>query len=485
LTDDAPVAKAAGRLALPIVLTFSAVTLPVASLGLALAIYLPRYFASHLGVSLTVVGTAFAIVRLIDIPVDPILGHFMDRTRTAVGRYRLWLMIGAPVLMLAAYQLFMAPAGIGEAYLIAWLLVLYLGNSIVALAHTAWASTLATAYNERSRLFGVMAMVVVAGSVVVLAIPIAAKSRGISEASGVQAMGWLVIALIPLCIGLVAWRFREKFGAEARSHWFPAADYWALIRKPSMIRLWLAQLALTLGPGWMSALYLFFFKDVLGFSVSQSSGLLIVYILAAVAGAPSMAFISARLGKHRTLMIATGAYSLGLCSILVMPKNNLPAVLPVMLWCGFMASGFGMLISSMTADVGDEVRLEQGKQRISLIYSLNGLATKLAGAFSIFLTYRALAGFGYRATENAHNTPQAIHGLELAFIVGPIFFVMLGGACFIGWTLDAARHGDIRTALDARDSNVANDMSLASLAAADIETNIGLSPNPALVAKPD
>jgi hypothetical protein len=30
---------------------------------------------------------------------------------------------------------------------------------------------------------------------------------------------------------------------------------------------------------------------------------------------------------------------------------------------------------------------------------------------------------------------------------------MMGGACFIGWKLDAKRHGEIREALDARDAH--------------------------------
>ena len=41
---------------------------------------------------------------------------------------------------------------------------------------------------------------------------------------------------------------------------------------------------------------------------------------------------------------------------------------------------------------------------------------------------------------------------EMAFIIGPIFFVMLGGACVIGWRLDARRHAGIRAELDARDA---------------------------------
>ena len=81
-------------------------------------------------------------------------------------------------------------------------------------------------------------------------------------------------------------------------------------------------------------------------------------------------------------------------------------------------------------------------------------ANKVAGAISIILTYSALAAVGYRPAEGAVNTLQAIHGLEAIFLIGPIFFVMLGGTCFIGWRLDATRHGDIRLRLDARDAEI-------------------------------
>jgi len=438
------------RLALPTILTFSLATIPVSALGIALGIYLPRYFASHLGVGLAVVAGAFTLVRLIDIPVDPILGVFMDRTRTPLGRYRLWLLVGAPILMLAIYQLFMAKAGIGETYIVVWLLVLYLGTSISGLAQGAWSAMLATDYNERSRLFGITSMVGVAATVAVLAIPIIPTR--LSEAGDVQLMGLIAIALTPLCFGVVAWRVHEPISADVHSQRFPIADYLSIVSKPEILRLFLAQACLTLGPGWMSALYLFFFKDVLGFSVGVSSGLLILYIAAAVVGAPTTAWISSRFSKHRTLFVTTTAYSIGLCTIFFLPRGQFFITAPVMLWCGFMASGFGLLISSMTADVGDEVRLEQGKQRMSLIYSVIGLAGKLAGAFSFALSFGLLAAVGYNAKEGAHNSIAAIQGLEYIYILGPIVFVMLGGACFIGWKLDARRHGEIRAALDARDA---------------------------------
>ena len=444
---------ASARLPLPTILTFSATNLPVGALIVALSIFLQPYIAVHLGVGLTMVGLAWGAVRLIDIPIEPLLGVSMDRTRTPLGRYRVWMMLGAPILMLGVYILFMAPKGIGMAYLIGGLLVMYLGISILNLSHVAWGAVLATNYNERSRVFGILAAVGVIGSLVVLAIPQFVHGGAKKAPELVPIMGWFVILMTPLCVGLVTWRTPEKISVDVpgRASRFAFKDYLALARNPSMVRLLLGETALVLGPGWMSALYLFFFRDSRGFTTAQASLLLGCYVVSGVVGAPTTAWIATKWGKHRTLMAATTAYSVGLCCVLLAPKGQFLAAMPVMFWCGFMASGFALMIRAMTADVGDQIRLEQGKERISLIYALLGLATKIAGALAALLSYPLLDAVGYHAKEGL-NSPEAIGHLELIYLAGPIFFVMIGGACFIGWRLDAVRHAQIRGELEARDA---------------------------------
>jgi Na+/melibiose symporter-like transporter len=188
--------------------------------------------------------------------------------------------------------------------------------------------------------------------------------------------------------------------------------------------------------------------------VQQASILLAVYIVAGLPGAVGTAALARRIGKHRALMVTTTCFSLGIFSIFITPKGNVLTALPIMIWSGAMASGFGLLVGAMLADVGDEVRLVQGRERISLLYAVNALAAKIAAAFSILLTFPLLERLGFNAAEGAVNTPAAIHNLTIAFIAGPIVFVMLGGACVLGWPLDARRHGEIREALEARDTEL-------------------------------
>jgi Na+/melibiose symporter-like transporter len=129
----------------------------------------------------------------------------------------------------------------------------------------------------------------------------------------------------------------------------------------------------------------------------------------------------------------------------------LVAIFP-MFMAGFLAAGFNVLTRAMTADIADEVRLEQGRERSGLLYAITTMTSKIAGAFSIGLTFLVLEAVGYVAKEGVVNTPQAIHNLELAYMIGPVVFVMLGGACMIGYGLDAKRHGEIRRQLDERDA---------------------------------
>lgn len=439
------------RLSLPAAILFSIATFPVSSLAVSLFVYLPPYLAGHLGVPLATLGGVWAAVRIVDLIVDPVLGHTMDRTRTRRGRYRAWLAAGVPIFMIAVFMLFMAPSGIGGTYVFVWLFVLYLANSILTLSQWSWAASLARDYHERSRIFGILTATGVVATVAVLIVPIVTPAFGLDNNAGVRAMGWLMIVIAPIAVAVTFVSTPERLNPSIGTQ-FDLRDYLEIVAKPEVIRLFFCEMALVLGPGWMSALYLFYFRSILGFTTPVATALLLVYIVAGVLGAPLAARAARHFGKHYTLMATTTAFSLALLVLFVVPKNNAAAVLPIMFWCGFMAAGFGLLITAMMADVGDEIRLKQDKERMSLLYALLTFAAKLAAAASIAITFPLLGALGFDPAEGAKNSASALRGLQWAFLLGPIVFVMLGGACVWGWKLDAARHAAVRVKLAARDA---------------------------------
>ncbi|MGH7022272.1 MAG: MFS transporter [Caulobacteraceae bacterium] len=449
-------APSASRLSLPRLVAFSLPGFSVGALAVGLSVYLPHYYAAHYGLALAAVGAAFAVIRFGDMFLDPLIGVAMDRTRTAFGRYKVWLAAGAPVLMLAVYMLFSPPGAVSFIYVAGWLLVYYVGFSLVVLAHSSWASVVASKYHERSRVFGVIQLVSILGAALVLAVPVLlAKRNGSSGAGDVPAMGWFIIVAIPVGVAAATLLTRETITPDVHGERFGLRDYWEMITRPDMRRIIIADFCLALGPGWMSSLYLFYFHDARGFTIANASSLLFIYIAAGMIGAVGLAALAQRLSKHRTLQIASTIYSLGLIAIAFLPKGNYPLTAVAMFALGFVAAGFPLLDRAMVADVGDAVRLEKGKQRTGLLYAMISTTQKLASSASIGLSYTLLGVIGYQAKEGAVNTRAAVDGMQLVYILVPIVFVMLGGACYIGYRLDARRHADIREALDARDAEIA------------------------------
>ncbi len=395
---------------------------------------------------MTMIGTSWGAVRVIDLFVDPVLGVVMDRTRTSVGRYRPWIVLGAPLLMLAIWALFEARPGIGPIYLVGWLLVLYLGQSIVTMGHSAWATNLAPDYNGRSRAFGAIGIATVLGMLLVLLVPSLATPLGLPANEAVHAMGWLIVCLIPCLIALAISCTPEpvRAGLSPQLRW---ADIWALATKSDAIRLALAQLTLTLGPGWMTGLTLFYFTAARGFTTGQTSILMLFNIIAGLFGAWAISYFATRFSKHRALMTASVCFAVGLVATPLIPKGSMIIAAPVFLWNGFMIAGFDVTIRAMLADVGDEVRLERGSDQMTLIYGMNAVANKLGWALSIGLSFPLLSAIGFNPAQGAANSPSAIFGLEIAFLVGPIVFSLIGALCVAGWRLDAPRHAEIRRRL--------------------------------------
>jgi len=448
MAESSPVPPTTNRLPARLLAPFASASMPVAALGIPLTVYLPNYYASHIGIPLAAVGAAFSIVRLIDIVFDPMIGVAINATNTPFGRFRPWMVAGAPLLMIATYMMFMAVPGVTSVYMVGWLLVLYAGFSMLTLGHSAWAAALVPEYHQRSRVYGWMQAIGVIAVVIILALPALWPK---SNAAGMHAMGWFVIAVTPFTVLLCALVIGEPKQAETAQR-VTLRDYWTMLARPSLLRILASDLFLALGPAITAALYLFFFTQALGFTRPQTNLLLLVYIAAGLVGAPVWAQVAKRLGKHQTVMLGCVLYGIAQAGVFVAPKGSMGFMVPAMFAAGFIVSCFTFLIRAMVADISDEVRLEMGKDRAALLYGLITSTSKVGSTISVVTTFSILAVFGFNAKEGVVNTGVPLDALIGCYVVVPILTMFVGAAALWGYKLDAERHDGIRAELAVRDA---------------------------------
>jgi GPH family glycoside/pentoside/hexuronide:cation symporter len=451
----------ADRLPFARLLTFSAGSIPGYLLLGIMGVYLPRFYAGHLGISLLTLGAAIALIRLADLGLDLALGLFMDAVKTPLGRYRPWYLLSLPVIAFGVFKVFNPPEGAGIGYLFLWYPLLYVAYSLVVLGHSAWAGTLTANYNERSRIFGWMMGMALAGNVTINALPfLTGGAINPAKSASMPTIGWIIIAAAAVTIPLAVMLVPEREPPVARKEKLTFKDYAAVVAKPSMLRLILADLFLTLGPGTTAPMYIFFFHDAKKFSLTEVPELLIFYVLAGVVGAPLWGRVAQKLGKHRTVQVACVGYAITQTILMMLPAGEFWLTAVGMAAVGFCASAFVLLVRAMVADIADELRLDTGRERSGILFALVTMTQKFGTSITVSIVYPILAAVGYNAKDGAVNTPHAIWGLEMCYLFAPVILVVVGGLCLIGYNLTAQRHSEIRAKLEAlvaKDVNAAEE----------------------------
>lgn len=449
----------------------AAPALPMATMTLPLTIFLPAFYAQTIGINLAVVGLVFTIVRLADLVFDPLVGGLMDRTDTRWGRFRPWLVIGAPVVMIGAWLLFMAQPGVGAVYLAIALTLTYVGYSIVTLAQMGLSAGMTPDYDERSRVFAWWQFFNILGIILALAMPpLLGLLLPVTPTLTVSTMGATIIATVPITVLIALISVREPRAAPA-VHVAKFGDYLGLFRLRSA-RIALGSVMLTgFALGVSSSVFLFFYTIIKGLSIEVTSLVLGFFFLVTISSVPVWAKIGHRIGKHRALAfgcLGTGAY---MFSMLFLPPGNLVVMCALFAIGGFFAASADLLPRAMLADVADEDLLATGTDRTGMLYALLALVAKLGQATAIGVVFVALDLIGFDATAGATNGPLALTSVLLLGSVGPAILHCCGGLLAWRYPLTAARHAAIRAELAERN--------LASLPADASGPAIPATPGPA------
>ena len=344
-------------------LRYGALGFALAFVALPLYVTLPAHYAQQYGVPLALLGAVLLLARTLDAFVDPWIGRRCDVwLNGAPGRLLGWMLVAALLLGGGFTALFFPPLR-GSSALLAWcalwLVVTYLGYSLLSVLHQAWGARLGGDAVQQTRIVAWREGFALAGVICASILP---TLFGLAITSALLALA--------LAVGLALLRLAPRVQPPTQPptqprQLAPAAEpALAVWRVPAFRRLLAVYLLNGIAAAIPATLLLFFVRDRL-----QTPGLeglyLGAYFVAAALSLPFWLRAVARLGQAR-------AWSLGMLLALL-----------AFGWAAALGAGdriaFTLVCLASGAALGADLAIPGAM--LSLVVQQAGLAGRAEGAF--------------------------------------------------------------------------------------------------------
>ena len=449
-----PMTKGDYHLNTPRLLAFALPQWPLAAIGLPVAVFLPPFYAGELGLGVQAVGLVFLIARFWDVITDPVMGILSDRYPSRWGRRRHWILLGTPILMISAFVIFnplVFYSSMSFGKLLFWLVLMYVGWTMVTLNHLSWTAEVHSAYHERSRIQAAIQALTIVGMIVVLLIPVLVQGEGDSVAPEMKVIGWYIFLMLIPCVGISVFAIPEQLpkphGPDDEHTGFKQII--TVLAQNDPLRRLLAIFILDgFLTGIISSLFSFFAVDALGLG-PRANLLLLVYFVVGICMTPLWAKLSYKVGKRIALVCSMLYSAFALALMLAIPQGNFMVAMLLYILIGGNFGATTFLARSVMSDVTELDTLNTGKQRTGLFFALMTLTLKAGIALSVGVAYSILLPWiGYEA--GADNTEAAIQGIKYIYVLIPIGCALAMAGIMWTFPLDEAKQSEIHAALAAK-----------------------------------
>ena len=388
-----------------------------------MAVFVAPMYAEQLGLGTTMVGLVFMILRFWDLGTDPVMGWLVDTRPTKRGRIKHWLIASVPVLMIGAFFMFM-PMGetVSPFYLVVWLIVLWLGFTMLQTPHQSWVPMITTVYDERSRLFMWREIISTVTLLALLIIPtLLAMNYGFDRRGQVMVMGIILMIVLPLTVTLAVSFVPDPAPADdAPKMKFSWDAIKVAFKDPNMVRILMVEVLVGIAIAGTGGMFLF--AAQWGFGVTALAPvILMVFFIAGFAAMPVWVWLSKRTEKHLVFM-GTAIWSIATYLVYLPMSAMGGGVIPLLIAAIVSGLGYGtpfILARSMVADIIEAEQAKTGENRSGMYYSLMSGSYKTGASFAIGIPYILLGAFvGF--DPSGENSPEVVRGLMFVFVGVPV-----------------------------------------------------------------
>lgn len=395
----------------PIYPAYGALGYSLSVVGIPLFIYLPTYYASDIGVDVATVGWILLIARLLDMFLDPLIGHFSDRFA-----YRKPFILIGSITLLIGYYLLIHPMMYPTLWLLFFSIMVYLGWSLISVPYMALSSEISTDYHVKTTLSSWREIFALLGMISALILPYALDISNRNDAT-LQSLYFLLLFTLPLSLG---WLMIGVKTLKIRSQNFDFFEGIKIIAQSNVIWLVGAYFINALANAIPSTLFLYYVSHILK-TPEQSGFLLLLYFVAGIVALPFWNLLSQRIGKKKVWILSMLLASSAFAFVPFLGEGEMNYFIIIVVLSGCSLGADLVLSSSLQADAAQHFS-QRGNSLSGVLFGLWGMGTKLSLALGVGISFGIL---GFYDFDPISPSTDSLNILILLYGLSPIVFKIL------------------------------------------------------------
>ncbi len=389
--------------------------------------YLTQFYTDVLGVAGAFLTMMPLVSKILTGIISIFIGRLIDRTHTAQGKARPWILGSGILLTLCGIALYAVPRASYEIQ-IAWIVVSYnlffsLAFSTYSLSHSLMVplSTRNTKQRDSLAMLTSTGTAMIPGTLVTIVMPLLVRSIGVgtgAQGSWITVMG--ILSVIALPGTLMEYYFtRERVTSQLSAEKVSEVSFGKQISACFRDKYWLMVIAFTLilhlGSALSAQTMLYYCNWVLGSSVASGAA---KQILVNMIGMAPMGFgvvilwpLVRKFGKRKVTVIGFSIAALGSLAVLI-AGNNLPVVL-VSLFIKSIGALPTYVMSAILAEALDHVEAVNGFRADGFSASVNSIILTVVQGIAQTILLAGIGAFGYITPDSTAQIiaqPEPVRG---------------------------------------------------------------------------